>query len=66
MEVPEDYKKLVLDMGSTAWCSTSQALLFHKTLGISPLARKFAKYRDALIFGMSLAECTWAELEPTS
>ena len=61
-------------MGSTTWCSTTHlntsklALLFGKTLGISLVALEFAKYRDVLIFGMSLArgiECTSAELEPT-
>ena len=37
MEVPEDHRKLALDMASTVWCSTSHlnasklVLLFHTT-----------------------------------
>ena len=49
MEAPEDYKKLVPDMGSTTWCSTTHlntsklALLFHKTPGIKLVAQEFAE-----------------------
>ena len=50
MEVLEDYMKLLLDVGSTTWCRMTHlntSKLFHKTLGISLVAREFTKYKDA-------------------